>query len=426
MLPSKYSISARPSAPVRITSPSRRVWPSAAAAKGPWPARWISTVPSWRWNVANCLDWAGPAVRTRYVATAAPTRRRIEPARMPRLARAVVGFLPRGGSTVCAWLIPLPPAVRRTTDSTSLAPSREGRSPERPGSSGSDHGPPAAEGPSVASTIRRRFRQAAPRATMKLRTARTSARGPHRNRSHLLEEAKFISEPRDRTPTKAQVPQRAIADGISGTSTPPRARTTRAAISQNTVAAALATRSPAGSRPERRPPHAASPKGAPTARASWKAAIRSRPAAVISAGVRIEGPLSWLGEGKDRVGERVRTSDGHGDATVSGPSARGSRGAGGERLRHAGPAGGRGHRAVRADPGIGPADHRPRLGGPGQARHRPSPPSPQRAAVLHRGGPAGPRRRAQWDHRAHGHRRRGPVHRRPPGDAALGVEPRRR
>src|SRR5919106_1066183 len=300
MLPSKYSISARPSGPVRITSPSRRVWPSAASAKGPWPARWISTVPSWRWNVANCLDCAGPAVRTRYVATAAPARRRIEPARMPRLARAVIGFWPPDGSTDCAWLIPLPHAVRRTADSTSLAPSREGRSPERPGSSGSDHGPPAAEGSVRCFDQTPPVRQAAPRATMKLRTARTSARGPHRNRSHLLEEAKFISEPRDRTPTKAQVPHRAIADGISGTSTPPRARTTRAAISQNTVAAALATRSPAGSRPERRPPHAASPKGAPTARASWKAAIRSRPAAVISAGVRIEG--HYRGWGRGRIG----------------------------------------------------------------------------------------------------------------------------
>ena len=67
-LPSKYSIDARPSGPVRTVSPSRSDMPSSPDAKAPLP-RWTATCPSRRRSVANCLAEAVPPEKIRTAPT---------------------------------------------------------------------------------------------------------------------------------------------------------------------------------------------------------------------------------------------------------------------------------------------------------------------------------------------------------------------
>src|SRR6185295_8237086 len=68
-LPSKYSIDARPSGPVRTVSPSRSDVPSSPVSKVPLPLC-TATGPPRRRSVANCLAEAVPPEKTR----TAPTR----------------------------------------------------------------------------------------------------------------------------------------------------------------------------------------------------------------------------------------------------------------------------------------------------------------------------------------------------------------
>src|SRR4029453_17031651 len=68
MLPSKYSIDARPSGPVRTVSPSRSDAPSCPVSNSPLP-RWTATCPSRRRSVANCLAEAVPPEKIRTAPT---------------------------------------------------------------------------------------------------------------------------------------------------------------------------------------------------------------------------------------------------------------------------------------------------------------------------------------------------------------------
>jgi hypothetical protein len=72
-LPSKYSIDARPSGPVRTVSPSRSDVPSSPVSKAPLP-RWTETCPSMRRSVANCLAEAVPPEKTRTAPTSSSVR----------------------------------------------------------------------------------------------------------------------------------------------------------------------------------------------------------------------------------------------------------------------------------------------------------------------------------------------------------------
>jgi hypothetical protein len=60
MLPSKYSMAARPSAPVRIVKPSSTAWPSTARAKSDDGGR-TSTMPASTRTAAVAVGAPGPA-----------------------------------------------------------------------------------------------------------------------------------------------------------------------------------------------------------------------------------------------------------------------------------------------------------------------------------------------------------------------------
>ncbi|GEM_PF-5720618 len=121
-------------------------------------------------------------------------------------------------------------------------------------------------------------------ATTRHSPARISATGAHRKRSQLLCEAKFMSAARRFTPNRIHVPHRAEAGGSGETWNPARPRMIKAASTQIPTATALAMRSLAVRR-ALIPPQAARPRGAPNARAAWKAAMARKPAAAATASV---------------------------------------------------------------------------------------------------------------------------------------------
>src|SRR5207344_1500713 len=85
-LPSKYSIDARPSGPVRTVSPSRSDVPSSPVSKAPLP-RWTATCPARRRSVANCLAEAVPPekIRTAPTNSSASTKTAVIEISRPRL-----------------------------------------------------------------------------------------------------------------------------------------------------------------------------------------------------------------------------------------------------------------------------------------------------------------------------------------------------
>jgi hypothetical protein len=115
-------------------------------------------------------------------------------------------------------------------------------------------------------------------ATIAVSPARTRAMGPQMSRSSRLLEMKFVTAPRSSRPATAHVAQPATDTGIGDASNPAPASTISAASTQTPAATALATRMLRGRR-SWAPPHAARPRGAPTASATWNAAIPTHPIA---------------------------------------------------------------------------------------------------------------------------------------------------